>query len=138
MGDGTVIVMFVAVLAFYWLFVRTPSDPSASDVNSSGTPENTTSVQQQTPSSTTAVQPTVSSTPSHVQVSCFESGVDYTGNDITATPSSSPSECQTLCQAVQQCQFFMHDSAANTCFLKTSNSGRRVTYAANTAGPKNC
>ena len=51
--------------------------------------------------------------------------VDYPGMDISPTPliTSSPENCQILCQNFPGCRFFGFDTNNNNCFLKYKKSG---------------
>lgn len=56
----------------------------------------------------------------------LEVGVDFSGSDIETTTASSPEDCCSKCKANSKCKFFtIEHQAGGTCWLKTSDSGRR-------------
>ena len=56
---------------------------------------------------------------------CFEHQIDYFGNDMTFITTSSPQQCQIQCQSVSNCRAWTFNGRSNSCYLKTSNSGKK-------------
>ena len=79
---------------------------------------------------------------------CFESGIDYAGNDLNSNINdvdyargsgrrNSTLGCQQLCQKRDACKTFTYHLNDQDCYLKTSNSGR-TTVSGVISGKKYC
>ena len=70
---------------------------------------------------------------------CLKKNTDYDGHDIHSNTigTSSPEQCQKVCQATPKCKFFSWNSRWKHCWLKSSDAN--VKYSADsTSGPKFC
>jgi hypothetical protein len=64
----------------------------------------------------------------------LQQNTDLSGNDLHTTTASSPSDCCSKCKAFKGCKFFTIEHAdGGTCWLKSSDAGRRV-YADHVSG----
>ena len=81
-------------------------------------------------------------------VTCYEFDTDFNGNDINSNEDDvhfargdgrrdSAQECQQLCASTIGCEFFTYHPDRKSCFLKTSDVGRKTFYGA-ISGPKSC
>ncbi|PHJ15965.1 pan domain-containing protein [Cystoisospora suis] len=75
--------------------------------------------------------------------SCFETGIDYFGNDVEMIRDGSVTtaeECQRRCQANMSCGYFTFFVHNNHCYLKSlaALSQRRPANDRRVSGPRNC
>lgn len=64
----------------------------------------------------------------------LQTDTDFDGNDLATTTASSPVDCCNKCAAYAGCKFFTIEHAAGgTCWLKSSDAGRRP-YADHVSG----
>ena len=68
---------------------------------------------------------------------CLALNVDYFGNDLGDSDTSSPSACQDLCVADARCKFFTWTAYDNACNLKYSDAGEK-NHDHGISGPRIC
>jgi len=75
---------------------------------------------------------------------CFEQDVDYPGEDIKATETTtwitkeSAKLCQDLCATTAKCVFFTYSTSNKRCYLKKSKAAKTVPEVGAVSGPKKC
>ncbi|GAB5363633.1 hypothetical protein AAMO2058_000900500 [Amorphochlora amoebiformis] len=72
------------------------------------------------------------------QGECFETDVDYYGNDVEGgKDAKTPEECQEQCVSATKCNYFTFEVKRNMCWLKNTKIGRRPGKDL-ISGPRNC